>query len=176
MGYVHPYPDGNGRMARFLMNAMLAAGSYPWTVVRVEDRTPISQGLRPPVWTWTSGRLPRTWRSRCNGQWRRRHRPPSFMDAPPLPPHTTWRYQRHGSAAGRPSSRNASGAQPQKQKTEVEIGAKNLDRMTRLGVLISSASRDKPQGKENGALRVIHTTPPRAWRRRRASLHRCRQP
>ena len=39
-GYIHPYPDGNGRMARFLMNAMLASGGYPWTVIRVEDRTP----------------------------------------------------------------------------------------------------------------------------------------
>lgn len=38
VGYVHPYPDGNGRMARFLMNVMLASGGYPWTVVRVEDR------------------------------------------------------------------------------------------------------------------------------------------
>jgi fido (protein-threonine AMPylation protein) len=38
-GYIHPYPDGNGRMARFLMNAMLASGGYPWTIVRVEDRT-----------------------------------------------------------------------------------------------------------------------------------------
>lgn len=38
-GYVHPYRDGNGRMARFLMNAMLAAGGYPWTVIRVEDRS-----------------------------------------------------------------------------------------------------------------------------------------
>ena len=37
-GYVHPYPDGNGRIARFLMNAMLASGGYPWTIVRVEDR------------------------------------------------------------------------------------------------------------------------------------------
>ncbi|HEY6391335.1 MAG TPA: Fic family protein [Bryobacteraceae bacterium] len=37
-GYVHPYRDGNGRMARFLMNAMLASGGYPWTVIRVEDR------------------------------------------------------------------------------------------------------------------------------------------
>src|SRR5579863_6745630 len=37
-GYIHPYPDGNGRMARFLMNTMLASGGYPWTVVRVEDR------------------------------------------------------------------------------------------------------------------------------------------
>ena len=38
MGYVHPYPDGNGRMARFLMNTMLASGGHPWTVIRVEDR------------------------------------------------------------------------------------------------------------------------------------------
>ena len=37
-GYIHPYLDGNGRMARFLMNAMLASGGYPWTVIRVEDR------------------------------------------------------------------------------------------------------------------------------------------
>jgi hypothetical protein len=37
-GYIHPYPDGNGRMARFLMNAMLASGGYQWTVIRVEDR------------------------------------------------------------------------------------------------------------------------------------------
>jgi fido (protein-threonine AMPylation protein) len=37
-GYIHPYPDGNGRMARFLMNAMLASGGYPWTVIRIEDR------------------------------------------------------------------------------------------------------------------------------------------
>lgn len=37
-GHIHPYPDGNGHMARFLMNAMLASGGYPWTVIRVEDR------------------------------------------------------------------------------------------------------------------------------------------
>ena len=37
-GYIHPYPDGNGRMARFVMNTMLASGGYPWTVIRVEDR------------------------------------------------------------------------------------------------------------------------------------------
>ncbi|WP_095085198.1 Fic family protein [Mesorhizobium sophorae] len=45
VGYVHPYPDGNGRMARFLMNAMLASGGYPWTVVRVEDRKAYLAGL-----------------------------------------------------------------------------------------------------------------------------------
>lgn len=37
-GYIHPYPDGNGRMARFLMNVMLASGGYPWTIIRVRDR------------------------------------------------------------------------------------------------------------------------------------------
>ena len=36
--YIHPYMDGNGRMGRFLMNAMLASGGYPWTVVPVARR------------------------------------------------------------------------------------------------------------------------------------------
>lgn len=36
--YIHPYMDGNGRMGRFLMNAMLASGGYPWTVIPVEMR------------------------------------------------------------------------------------------------------------------------------------------
>ena len=44
-GYVHPYPDGNGRMARFLMNAMLASGGFHWTVIRVEDRKPYLAAL-----------------------------------------------------------------------------------------------------------------------------------
>ncbi len=44
-GYIHPYPDGNGRMARFLMNAMLASGGYPWTVIRVEDRDTYMKAL-----------------------------------------------------------------------------------------------------------------------------------
>jgi len=37
-GYIHPFPDGNGRIARFLMNVMLASGGYPWTVIRTEER------------------------------------------------------------------------------------------------------------------------------------------
>ncbi len=37
-GYVHPFPDGNGRVARFVMNALLAAGGYPWTIIQVDDR------------------------------------------------------------------------------------------------------------------------------------------
>ena len=37
-GYIHPWADGNGRMARFVMNVLLASGGYPWTVIRVDDR------------------------------------------------------------------------------------------------------------------------------------------
>ncbi len=36
--YIHPYYDGNGRMGRFIMNLMMAAGGYAWTVVPVERR------------------------------------------------------------------------------------------------------------------------------------------
>ena len=36
--FIHPYQDGNGRLGRFLMNAMLASGGYPWTVIRVTQR------------------------------------------------------------------------------------------------------------------------------------------
>ena len=36
--FIHPYMDGNGRMARFLMNVMLASGGYPWTVIPLEMR------------------------------------------------------------------------------------------------------------------------------------------
>jgi len=36
--YIHPYVDGNGRIGRFLMNAMLASGGFPWTVVPLAQR------------------------------------------------------------------------------------------------------------------------------------------
>ncbi len=36
--FIHPYFDGNGRIARFLMNVMAAAAGQPWIVVRREQR------------------------------------------------------------------------------------------------------------------------------------------
>jgi Fic family protein len=36
--FIHPYPDGNGRIARFLMNTQLISGGYPWTIISIEDR------------------------------------------------------------------------------------------------------------------------------------------
>jgi len=32
------YLDGNGRMGKFIMNLMMAAGGYPWTIVPVTRR------------------------------------------------------------------------------------------------------------------------------------------
>ena len=43
--HVHPYPDGNGRLGRFLMNFLLTAAGYPWTVIPVERRDPYMTAL-----------------------------------------------------------------------------------------------------------------------------------
>ena len=36
--FIHPCMDGNGRMARFLMNVLLASGGYNWTVLQLKNR------------------------------------------------------------------------------------------------------------------------------------------
>ena len=43
--YIHPYMDGNGRLARFLFNAMLVTGGYVWTVVPLQQRKPYMDAL-----------------------------------------------------------------------------------------------------------------------------------
>ena len=43
--FIHPYMDGNGRMGRFILNAMLASGGYPWTIVPVELRADYMKAL-----------------------------------------------------------------------------------------------------------------------------------
>ena len=37
-GYIHPYFDGNGRAARFLMNFLFIVGGYKWVVVKQEAK------------------------------------------------------------------------------------------------------------------------------------------
>lgn len=43
--FIHPYMDGNGRMGRFILNAMLASGGYNWTVIPVERRNEYMKAL-----------------------------------------------------------------------------------------------------------------------------------
>ncbi|PML19613.1 Fic family protein [Vibrio breoganii] len=38
LGYIHAFPDGNGRTSRFVMNLMFLMGGYRWTVVPVAER------------------------------------------------------------------------------------------------------------------------------------------
>lgn len=43
--YIHPYMDGNGRTARFLMNSQLVTGGYKWAVVPVSHRDEYMKAL-----------------------------------------------------------------------------------------------------------------------------------
>jgi len=38
IGYIHPFIDGNGRTARFLMNFIFIIGGYNWVVIKQETR------------------------------------------------------------------------------------------------------------------------------------------
>ena len=44
-GFIHPYMDGNGRMARFIMNLFLVTGGYKWCVVTVQTRDEYMKAL-----------------------------------------------------------------------------------------------------------------------------------
>lgn len=39
MGFIHPFPDGNGRTARFLMNFLFVIGGYRWVVIKQETKS-----------------------------------------------------------------------------------------------------------------------------------------
>ncbi len=38
LGYIHPFFDGNGRTARFLMNFLFVVGGYEWVIIKQESR------------------------------------------------------------------------------------------------------------------------------------------
>jgi hypothetical protein len=42
---IHPYPDGNGRLARLLMNVALLGEGLPWVTIRNDDRPPYFAAL-----------------------------------------------------------------------------------------------------------------------------------
>lgn len=44
-GFIHPYIDGNGRIARFIMNSFLLMGGYSWVIIKVEDRDKYMKSL-----------------------------------------------------------------------------------------------------------------------------------
>ncbi|MDE6266313.1 MAG: Fic family protein [Muribaculaceae bacterium] len=43
--YIHPYMDGNGRTARFVLNSMLCSSNFPWTIVPLDKRESYMQVL-----------------------------------------------------------------------------------------------------------------------------------
>jgi Fic/DOC family len=42
---IHPFIDGNGRLARLLMNYALLAAGYPWVTIRTDERLPYFRAL-----------------------------------------------------------------------------------------------------------------------------------
>ena len=43
--YIHPYMDGNGRTARFVMNIQLITDGFDWVVIPVEKRDEYMKAL-----------------------------------------------------------------------------------------------------------------------------------
>ena len=43
---IHPFQDGNGRVARLLMNAILISNGLPWLTIKEGEREPYFAALR----------------------------------------------------------------------------------------------------------------------------------
>ena len=44
-GFIHPYIDGNGRISRFIMNAILVSHGQDWIIIKKEERTRYMKAL-----------------------------------------------------------------------------------------------------------------------------------
>ena len=44
-GFIHPYIDGNGRISRFIMNAILVSHGQPWVIITKDERTRYMKAL-----------------------------------------------------------------------------------------------------------------------------------
>ena len=42
---IHPFMDGNGRLARLLMNYVLLSAGLPWVTIRSDERVPFFRAI-----------------------------------------------------------------------------------------------------------------------------------
>ena len=59
LAYIHPFPDGNGRTSRFIMNFLFTLGGYRWTVIPVTERDNYLNSLEEASLTYSPTKFAR---------------------------------------------------------------------------------------------------------------------